>query len=65
LVTSIKNNIIRGETVEEYNGAKYRFEVPVHAGLGFPGKAAEIVITVDLQGVNHQTHVFRGKKWQS
>ena len=65
VVTSIKSNIIKGETVEEYNGAKYRFEVPAHAGLGLPVKAAEIVITVDSGGVNHETRKFRGKRWQS
>jgi hypothetical protein len=65
LITSIKNNVVRGETVEEYNGSKYRFEVPSHAGFGNPVRGSEVKIAVDARGVNHDVHTFRGTRWQA
>jgi len=63
VITGMKA-IIKGETAEEYNGHKYRFEVPAHAGVGKVTNGDAITVSVDPKGVDHAAHRFRGQRWQ-
>ena len=63
-ITSTKGNMLKGETMNAYNGAKYRFQIPTHQGSG-NYNATEIDVTVDPKIVDHVAHTFRAVRWQS